>query len=239
MTTKTPTADVDDDDDRAMTRPPAGAPLPLPVDDPAAVATALATSTSTFAADAGVALLDRPAPLLRLLVLATLLASPIHHEVALRASRSLRPFTGSARALAAAEVDDVSRALTLAGYWRFHRTKAALLVRTGAVLHGDYGGDLRTLYRDATGPADLHRRLTRVPGVGEQAAHIVLREAQGVWPDVQPYLDDRVLHGAAALGLPTEVDALAATVTPDLLPRLAAGCVRATLRPRRRPPTMP
>lgn len=183
----------------------------------------------TFAAEAGIDLRDSPAPLFRLLVLACLLAAPVQHTTAIRASLALRPLTRTAKTLSEADPDEVSRALTTAGYWRFHHTKAALLVRAGTDVVDRYGGDLRRAYREADSPESLHRALRRIPGVGSQAAHIVLREAQGVWPDLQPCLDDRVLDGAARLGLPTDPAALAGLVTPDRLPVLAAACVRATL----------
>jgi hypothetical protein len=194
---------------------------------PASLADALAGRT--FAAEAGIDLRDAPAPLFRLLVLACLLAAPVQHTTAIRAALALRPLTRTAKALAEADPDDVSRALTTAGYWRFHHTKAALLVRAATDVVDRCGGDLRRLYREADSAGSLHRTLRRIPGVGAQAAHIVMREAQGVWPDLQPYLDARVLDGAARLGLPTEPGELAALVDPVDLPRLAAGCVRATL----------
>jgi len=200
---------------------------PTAAGTPDALADALACRT--FAAEAGIDLRDAPAPLFRLLVLACLLAAPVQHTTAIRAALALRPLTRTAATLAAAEPDQVCAALTAAGYWRFHHTKAALLIRAATAVVDSSGGDLRRLYRDADSPESLHRALRRIPGVGSQAAHIVLREAQGVWPDLQPYLDDRVLDGAARLGLTDDPDGLAALVTPDRLPTLAAGCVRATL----------
>lgn len=201
---------------------------PLPEDPPTRARTLVAQSR-TFAAEGGIDLRDTPAQLFRLLVLACLLAAPVQHTTALRAARSLRPFTRSAAALARTEPADVSRALTTAGYWRFHQTKASLLVRAAADVVDRCSGDLRLLYREAESTNDLHRQLRRIPGVGTQAAHIVLREAQAVWPDVAPYLDDRVLDGARRLGLPDQRDDLAVLVDPPELPTLAAACVRATL----------
>ena len=195
------------------------------------LAARLVRETRTFAEEAGIDLRDTPAPLFRLVVLASLLAAPVQHTTAIRASAALRPLTRTAATLAAAEPDDVARAMTLAGYWRFHHTKATLLVRAGEDVVERCSGDLRRLYRDADSPTDLHRELRRIPGVGTHAAHIVLREAQAVWPDVAPYLDDRVLAGAEQLGLPTRSDQLADLVDPHDLPRLAAACVRATLSP--------
>lgn len=207
--------------------PTANSTASPPTDTSAALAQAL--ECRTFAAEARIDLRDQPAPLFRLLVLAALLAAPVQHGTAIRAALALRPLTRTAATLAAAEPDEVSAALTAAGYWRFHHTKAALLIRAASAVVEDYGGDLRRLYREAETPESLHLSLLRIPGVGSQAAHIVLREAQGVWPDLQPYFDERVLDGAARLGLPTDPVALAALVPPDRLPTLAAGCVRATL----------
>jgi hypothetical protein len=50
-----------------------------------------------------------------------------------------------------------------------------------------------------------------------------------VWPDLAPYVDDRALRGAERLGLPTAAGRLAACVDRPDLPRLVAGCVRASL----------
>lgn len=214
---------------RTATTPPS---LALRRSTPAtdrALAARLVTETRTFASAAGIALRDAPAPLFRLLVLATLLAAPVQHTTAVRAALALRPLTRSAATLAATEPAEVSRCLTGAGYWRFHETKAALLVRGAKDVADRCGGDLRRLYSEAESPEALHRALRRIPGVGQQAAHIVLREAQAVWPDLQPYLDERVLDGAGRLGLPIDADGLGALVDPQDLPRLAAACVRATL----------
>lgn len=189
----------------------------------------LVEGSSTFAAAAGITVRDTPVPLFRLLILACLLAAPVQHTTAVRAARALRPVTRSAAVLATTPVEEVSRLLTQAGYWRFHHTKAGLLVGAAADVVERLDGDLRTLYREADSPEDLHRQLRRIPGVGTQAAHIVLREAQAAWPDLQPYLDERVLDGAARLGLPTNPEELAGLVDPADITRLAAGCVRATL----------
>lgn len=196
---------------------------------PADRAARLVRESRTFAADAGIDLRDTPAPLFRLLVLACLLAAPVQHTTAIRASASLKPLSRTAATLARAEPGEVARAMTRAGYWRFHHTKAGLLVRAADDVVDRFGGDLRELYRDADSTADLHRRLRRIPGVGAHAAHIWLRETQTVLPDLAPYLDERVLAGARQLGLPTDPDELASLVDPLDLARLAAGCVRATL----------
>ncbi len=68
-----------------------------------------------------------------------------------------------------------------------------------------------------------------MPGLGPAGADIFLREAQRVWPDVGPLLDDKALAGARRLDLPADPDRLL-----DLADRaepavLAAALVRAAL----------
>ena len=58
-------------------------------------------------------------------------------------------------------------------------------------------------------------------------AAIILREVQGVWADVAPYVDDLAAEGAERLGLPTASDELAALVSAKDLPRLVVACVPA------------
>ena len=92
-----------------------------------------------------------------------------------------------------------------------------------------YHGDLRRLLVAADSVADVRKRLEEFPGIGPAGSDIFCREVQGVWPDLAPYLDQRVLVGARSLGLPDSSAALARLVEPETLPRLAAACVRATL----------
>src|SRR5690606_31123360 len=130
---------------------------------PAARAARLVTESRTFAAEAGIATRDTPSSVFRLLVLSCLLAAPVQHATALRAARALRPATRSAAALARTPVEEVSRHLTAAGYWRFHRTKGALLVRAAGDVVDRLDGDLRTLYPEATSAAELHQRCGACP----------------------------------------------------------------------------
>jgi hypothetical protein len=69
--------------------------------------------------------------------------------------------------------------------------------------------------------------LQEFTGIGPAGAAIFLREVQGVWPDVAPYVDRLAAEGADRLGLPTSPDGLADLVAAEDLPRLVAGCVRA------------
>lgn len=66
--------------------------------------------------------------------------------------------------------------------------------------------------------------------MGPTGAAIFCHEVQGVWTDLAPYLDDKVVQGAERVGLPKTPSRLASYVSRDELPRLAAACVRAAVR---------
>lgn len=93
-----------------------------------------------------------------------------------------------------------------------------------------YGGDLRRLREAAGGDITALRSLLReVPGLGPVGVDIFLREVQGIWPEVAPYLDAKALQGAHKRGLPDEPKALA-RLAGDTDPALfAAAMVRAAL----------
>ena len=75
-----------------------------------------------------------------------------------------------------------------------------------------------------------HKLVTAVPGIGPSGADIFLREAQLVWLWVRPYIDDRVLDGAARLGLTRSRAALTRHFNRSLDPvGLAAALVWATI----------
>jgi hypothetical protein len=76
----------------------------------------------------------------------------------------------------------------------------------GAELIGErYRDDLRRLADEAEGrPGRLEQLLTEFPRIGPTGAQIFCREAQGVWPWLRPYFDQRALSGAEQAGLPTD-----------------------------------
>ena len=75
----------------------------------------------------------------------------------------------------------------------------------------------------------MRELLQDVPRIGPVGAGIFCREAQGVWPELRPFFDDRARDAASALGLPATPKGLARLVPPDELPRLAAALVRSGL----------
>jgi endonuclease III len=185
----------------------------------------------TYAEEAGISLADKPAPLYQLLVLATLLSARISGSVAVSAAREL--FAAGMRtpaAMADAGWQDRVDALGRGHYRRYDERTATQLGDGAQLLQERWAGDLRRLHDEARGDlAEVHRRLQDFPGIGPAGAAIFLREAQAVWPDVRPYLDDRVLDGARRSHLPASADELAGLVPEADLPRLAAALVRASV----------
>jgi endonuclease III len=186
----------------------------------------------TYAGEAGIRLADRPQPLYQLLVLATLLSARISGEVAVRAAGELfRAGFRSPKAMREATWQDRVDALGR-GHYRRYDERTATMLGEGAELAGRrWDGDLRKLHREAGHDSGAIRSLlTEFPGIGPAGAEIFLREVQGVWPDVAPYFDSRVLSGARKIGLPSEPEALADLAGPgDKVVLLAAALVRVSL----------
>jgi endonuclease III len=186
----------------------------------------------TYAAQAGIRLADKPAPLYQLLVLATLLSARISGDIAVSAAGELlRAGYRTPRAMREASWQDRVDALGRGHYRRYDERTATMLGDAAEVLLSRWSGDLRKLHSeggDDTGR--LESLLTGFPGIGPAGAAIFLREAQAVWPGIAPYLDKKALDGARELGLPADPAALAALAGQDGgTARLASALVRASL----------
>jgi hypothetical protein len=183
----------------------------------------------TYAEDAGIRLTDRPEPLYRLLVLASLLGKRISADVAVASAREL--FAAGYRtpqAMADATWQDRVDALGRGHYRRYDESTSKLLDAAARLCLDRWGGDLRRLRKEAAGD---RRRLTALlvefPGIGPTGADIFTREVQAVWPEYQPSVDEKVVAGAKALHLqPSAIDRLAPAKD---LPRLTSALVRAGL----------
>ncbi|MFF4604722.1 endonuclease [Streptomyces sp. NPDC001339] len=186
---------------------------------------------TTYAAQAGIRLGNTPQPLYQVLVLAGLLSARIRASVAVAAAQAL--FDAGMRTpqrMAEASWQQRVHALGEGGYRRYDERTATQLGDGARLLLDRYGGDLRRM-RDAAGGdvAALRAALREVPGIGPTGAHIFLREVQGVWTELAPYLDAKAVQGAERLGLPTEAGRLARLVGEDDLAAFASGLVRAAL----------
>ncbi|OII65631.1 endonuclease [Streptomyces sp. CC53] len=191
----------------------------------------LGTHGGTYARQAGIRLRDTPQPLYQLLVLAHLMSARIRADVAVAAARALFDAgLKDARHMRDATWQERVDALGAGGYRRYDERTSTQLGRAAQLVLDEYGGDLRRMHRDAgDDPERLRGLLQEVPGIGPAGADIFLREAQGVWPELAPYLDGRTLDGARRLGLPADRDELSGLVDRDELPSLAAALVRAAL----------
>lgn len=185
---------------------------------------------TTYASEAGIRLTDSPSALYRLLVLTVLLANRLPSGAAVSASVALSSAgLRTAAAMSASTWQQRGDVLAGSGYRRFAGRTATVLGAGAEVVVDRWGGDLRRL-RDAGGGevAAVRRTLETVPGIGRLGSAIFCREVQGVWPQLAPFADERVMLGAKALGLPATGAELAELVPPGDLVHLVAACVRAS-----------
>ncbi|MCT4353857.1 endonuclease [Streptomyces sp. Je 1-79] len=188
-------------------------------------------SSRTYAQEAGIRLKDTPQPLYQLLVLAHLLSARIRAETAVAAAEALFDAgMRTPRRMREASWQQRVDALGEGGYRRYDERTATQLGEEAELVLAKYGGDLRRMREAAHGDVDeLRSALQEIPGIGPAGADIFLREAQGIWPELAPYLDERVLEGARRTGLPTDPAALARAVPREELPVVAAALVRASV----------
>ncbi|MFD9032324.1 endonuclease [Streptomyces sp. NPDC059567] len=186
----------------------------------------------TYAEEAGIRLKDTPQPLYQLLVLAHLLSARIRAETAVATARALFDAgMGSPRRMRDATWQERVDVLGEGGYRRYDERTSTQLGEEAELVLAEYGGDLRRMRAAADGDVDVLRsELQEMPGIGPAGADIFLREVQGIWPELSPYLDERALRGARRAHLPTDPAALADLVPREELPLLAAALVRASLR---------
>ncbi|MEU3337029.1 endonuclease [Streptomyces sp. NPDC006668] len=185
----------------------------------------------TFAEEAGITLRNTPQPLYRLLVLALLLSARIRGSIAVATARELsRAGLRDPRRTAEADWQERVDALGRGGYRRYDERTATQLGEGAELLLDRWGGDLRRMREEADGDVgELRRLLREIPGIGPAGADIFLREVQGVWPEVGPYLDRKALDGAERLGLPKDPDRLVKLAGDTQPAVLAVALVRAAL----------
>ncbi len=156
-----------------------------------------------YAEEAGIRLADKPGPLYQLLVLATLLSARISADIAMAAAGEL--FAAgyrSPKAIIEACWQDRLDALGRGHYRRYDERTATMLGDGAGLLIDRWHGDLRHLRDEAGGEpqAGIARLLTEFPGIGPARASIFLREVQGVWLGVAPYVDALMMKGASKVG---------------------------------------
>jgi hypothetical protein len=188
------------------------------------VAALLDRAGRTYAEQAGIKLADKPAPLYRLLVLATLLSTRISADIAVAAASELSEF-GTPRKMVDATWQQRVDALGRGHYVRYDESTATALGEGAQLLLDEYDGDLRKL----RAAGNLQKRLGAFPKLGPVGVEIFCREAQLVWPELRPHLDDKTLDGAKRVGLPADAKKLAGLVRDADLARFSAALVRVSL----------
>ena len=190
---------------------------------------------SSYAEEAGIRLADRPGPLYQLLVLATVASARVSADIAVAAARELfEAGYRSPKAMSEASWQDRVDALGRAHYRRYDERTATMLGDGADLLSSRWHGDLRRLRDKADGDArGISSLLTEFPGVGPTGASIFLREVQGVWPNLAPYIDAAMTSGAHRVRLPGDRESLARLLSGSGQPaRLAAALVRVSLSQR-------
>jgi endonuclease III len=188
----------------------------------------------TYAEQAQITLADKPAPLYQLLVLTTMLSHRISADLAVEGAKAV--FASGYRTpehLRDASWQDRVDALGRGHFRRYDESTATTLGEVAVTVLERWDGDLRRL-RDAAGadPGRIHELLMQFKGIGPTGADIFLREVQGVWPQVAPYVDAKVTQGSRLLGLPTNAASLADLAgSPARMARLASALVRVSLDP--------
>jgi hypothetical protein len=171
---------------------------------------------------------NTPSPLYRLLCASLLFSARIGAGIAVRAARALAAEGWTtAQKMADSTWEQRTRTLNESGYARYDERTATMLGQTTDLLLEEYGGDLRKL-RDAADrdPTEERRLLKRFKGIGDVGVDIFFREVQGAWDELYPFLDQRALRNAEALGLGDDPEALARLAGRSDFARLAAALVR-------------
>lgn len=186
---------------------------------------------TTYAEEAGFRVRDAPAPLFRLTCLSLLLSARIRADIAVAAARALAEAGWTTvDKLRESRWADRARVLNRSGYARYDERTARMLGETADLLADRYGGDLRRLRAEAGRDQGRERRLLRqLKGIGDVGVDIFFREAQAVWPELHPFVDERAADSAKRLGLPASADGLADLVPAEDFPRLVAALVRVRL----------
>ncbi|WP_327095095.1 endonuclease [Nocardia vinacea] len=186
---------------------------------------------SGYAAEAGITLADKPAPLFQLLMLAELLSTRISADIAVAAAKELvRTGYRTPDRVADADWQELVDALGRAHYKRYDESTASRLGANASRVLDRYNGDLRKLADEAEhDPSRAAELLQQFQGIGPTGSDIFLREVQDVWTWVRPHFDERALRGAERVRLPADPDRLAELAPENHTADLAAALVRVTL----------
>jgi endonuclease III len=173
----------------------------------------------------------RPAGQFGLLLFALLASTRIRAALAVDGTKALLDAGWTtAEKMADSSWEDRASTLNASGYARYDERTASQLGEACRLLLDRYDGDLRQLREAAErNPARERELLQEVKGIGPTGADIFLREVQGAWSELAPYVDQRTREAAKQLTLPSDPHDLAGLVEAKDVPRLVAALVRARL----------
>lgn len=138
------------------------------------------------------------------------------------------------RKMADATWERRTRILNESGYARYDESTSRYLEDSAELLLDRWHGDLRELRDTADGDADTAVELLgEFKGIGPAGAQMFVREVQGVWPELAPFLDEPARRSAERLGLPTSAQSLRRLVDDDAaFVQLVAALVRSGMAER-------
>lgn len=174
---------------------------------------------------------NTPAALFQLLYASLLFSARIAANNAAEATRALiKAKLTTAEKMAGATWQERVDVITWHGYKRYDERTSTMLGDSAQLLLDKYRGDLRKLREAANFEPDQEKKLLmQFKGIGKVGADIFLREIQGVWAEVYPHADQRVLKAAKQLDLGSSAKELSSLVPRQDFPRLVAALVRVDL----------
>ncbi|EMC93790.1 hypothetical protein BAUCODRAFT_210537 [Baudoinia panamericana UAMH 10762] len=117
--------------------------------------------------------------------------------------------------------EERTRVLTEGGYTHYREKTATQMGDLVEWIRTTWKGNLNNLLAaakdtDSTNVRDeVRKRVQKIKGIGNVALDIFCDTAQGVWPELAPFLDPRSIGAAEQMGLPASVDELYAMVGKD------------------------
>ena len=178
-----------------------GEPVPalrmVDVDAPARARRLVETGGGRFSAEMGIDVDRGSREVERWALAATLFGARIPAGVVVRTFRVMvEAGAGTLAEIEARSTNELVRLWNRAGYARYDYRTALRLKKLAATLHG------HCIAAPGTGSSSGRRiALDALPGWGPVTVALFLRELRGVWPDVDPPLDDRAEQAARHLGL--------------------------------------
>jgi len=155
--------------------------------------------------------------LLALLFNAMLTSTRISHQLAYKSvKRLVEEGWADVNKLKESTWERRTEVLTEGGYTHYREKTATMLGELADLVIDKYNGDLNNLAKEAGEDREKVRaRLKEIKGLGNVAVDVFCDTAQGVWPFIAPFLDERSRKTAEEIGIPSEAEELFKAVNHD------------------------